>query len=388
MKITDIRTFLMDASAPGENSWRHWLFVKVYTDDGLYGVGECWGWPRVVELAIHELKPLIVGEDPQHIERLWQKMFSAVMGHGMTGVVGSGAITGIEMALWDIKGKALNTPVWNLLGGKIRERIRLYGHAFNMERAHDLVERGFTGLKLFGWKNCLSRVETLRETFGPDIDLMVDAGGGPWQTPRDAIALGRCLEPYSLLFYEDPVSSLDIKAVARVSDAVNIPIAIGENYPDIYALAPLVEREIIDVAQPDTGRFGGLSQMKKLSAIAEAHFVMIAPHDGSLGPVAEIAAVHLMATIPNFLILEHLVNDVPQRYEVMSGQPTIVDGHMIVPDTPGLGVDIDEKVIARYPPNPQPSMPLDAGASEYDFQFVAAHNKRAGWLEERTKGQS
>ena len=165
MRITDVRTFLMNASPPGKTTWRHWLFVKVYTDEGLYGVGECWGWPRVVETAIHDLKPLVIGEDPCHIERLWQKMFAAVMGHGMTGVVGSGAMTGIEMALWDIKGKVLETPVWNLLGGKMRDRIRLYGHAFDMARAEKLIERGFTGLKLFGWKDCVSRVETLRDAF-------------------------------------------------------------------------------------------------------------------------------------------------------------------------------------------------------------------------------
>ena len=380
MKITEIKTFLMNASPPGEVTWRHWLFVKVYTDEGLYGVGECWGWPRVVETAIHDLKALVIGEDPFHIERLWQKMFAAVMGHGMTGVVGSGAMTGIEIALWDIKGKALDTPVWNLLGGKMRDRIRLYGHAFDMQRAHELVGRGFTGLKVFGWKDCISRIEALRDAFGPDIDLMVDAGGGPWQTPRDAIALGRRLEPYALLFYEDPVSSLDIEAVARVSDAVDIPIAIGESHPGVFALAPLVEWGIIDVAQPDTGRFGGLLQMKKLAAIAEAHFVMLAPHAGSLGPVAEMASVHFLATIPNFLIQEHLVNDVPQRYEVMSGQPRIEDGHIIVPDTPGLGVDIDEEVVANHPPIGN-GMPVDEGASEYDFQYVAAHRKRARWLE-------
>ncbi len=380
MKITDVRTFLMNASPPGMANWRHWLFVKVHTDKGIYGVGECWGWPRVVETAIHDLKPLVTGEDPCHVERLWQRMFAAVMGHGMTGVVGSGAMTGIEMALWDIKGKALDTPVWNLLGGKMRDRVRLYGHAFDMERARQLVARGFTGLKLFGWKDCVPRVEALRDAFGPDIDLMVDAGGGPWQTPSDAIALGKRLEPFSLLFYEDPVSSLDIEAVSRVSDAVNIPIAMGESHPGVYSLAPLIERGIIDVAQPDTGRFGGLLQMKKLAAIAEAHSVMMAPHDGSLGPVAEMAAVHMVATIPNFLIQEHLACDVPQRYEVMSGQPVIEEGHIVVPDSPGLGVDIDEEVIARHPPKGH-DMPVDEDASEYDFQYVAAHGKRARWLE-------
>jgi galactonate dehydratase len=122
MKITEIRTFLMHAGRPATRSWaaRNWLFVKVYTDEGLYGVGEASGWPRVVETAIQDLTPLLIGEDPIHIERLWQKMFTAIMGHGLTGCVGGGAMTGIEMALWDLKGKALGVPVWNLLGGKMR----------------------------------------------------------------------------------------------------------------------------------------------------------------------------------------------------------------------------------------------------------------------------
>ena len=119
MRITDVRTFLVYGGTPERAGWRHWLFVKVHTDTGLYGVGECWGWPRVVQTAIEDLKPLVVGEDPFLIERIWQKLFASTQGHGMTGVVGSGAITGIELALWDLKGKALDTPVWNLLGGKI-----------------------------------------------------------------------------------------------------------------------------------------------------------------------------------------------------------------------------------------------------------------------------
>ena len=159
--ITDIRTFLVSGGTPERAGWRHWLFVKVHTDTGLYGVGECWGWPRVVQTAIEDLTPLVVGEDPFLIERIWQKLFASTQGHGMTGmtgVVGSGAITGIELALWDLKGKALDTPVWNLLGGKMRDRIRLYGHAFDEERARELVDRGFTAMKLFGWRDAVSRV--------------------------------------------------------------------------------------------------------------------------------------------------------------------------------------------------------------------------------------
>ncbi|MDD9988027.1 MAG: mandelate racemase/muconate lactonizing enzyme family protein [Spirochaetaceae bacterium] len=378
MRITDVRTFLVYGGTPERAGWRHWLFVKVHTDTGLYGVGECWGWPRVVQTAIEDLKPLVVGEDPFLIERIWQKLYASTQGHGMTGVVGSGAITGIELALWDLKGKALDTPVWNLLGGKMRDRIRLYGHAFDEERARELVDRGFTAMKLFGWRDAVSRVAKLRSEYGPEIDLMVDAGGGPWQTPADAISLGRRLERYGLLFYEDPVSAVDIDGLARVAQAVDLPIAIGEAYPDVFALRPLIERGIIDVAQPDTGRFGGLWQMKKLAAIAEAHQVMVAPHQGSLGPVAEMAAIHLLATLPNYLIHEYLVNDVPQRYEVMTGQPVIEDGHILVPDRPGLGVDLDEEAINRYPPHGN-AIPIDEDP-DYDFQYVAAHRRRAAWL--------
>ena len=377
MRITDVRTFLVSGGTPQRAGWRHWLFVKVHTDMGLYGVGECWGWPRVVQTAIEDLTQLVVGEDPFLIERIWQKLYASTQGHGMTGVVGSGAITGIELALWDLKGKALDTPVWNLLGGKMRDRIRLYGHAFDEERARELVDRGFTAMKLFGSRDAVSRVQRLRSEYGPEIHLMVDAGGGPWHTPADAIALGRRLERYGLLFYEDPVSAVDIDGLARVAQAVDLPIAISEAYPNMYALRPLIERGIIDVAQPDTGRFGVLWQMKKLAAIAEAHQVMVAPHQGSLGPVAEI---HLLATLPNYLIHEYLVNDVPQRFEVMTGQPVIEDGHILVPDRPGLGVDLDEHAVERYPPHGN-AIPIEEDP-DYDYQSVAAHRRGTSWLAE------
>ena len=207
---------------------------------------------------------------------------------------------------------------------------------------------------------------------------MVDVHGPPWLTTRDAIALGRALEDYDL-FYEDPVAPENIDAIARVSEAVDIPIAAGERHAGIWSVKELIEREIIDVVQPDTGRAGGLSQMKKIAAMAEAHYCSMAPHDGSLGPVAEMAAVHLMATLPNFLILEHLEDDVPQRYEVMIGQPKIVDGHIIVPDTPGLGIDIVEEAIAKYPSSGNIAIPDDS----YDYQYIQARQGRALWLSEQ-----
>jgi galactonate dehydratase len=296
----------------------------------------------------------------------------------MTGIVGGGSITGIEMALWDIKGKALGQPVWNLLGGKMRDKVRVYAHAHQTERARELLERGYTAIKTGGIKNCVESVDAIRKEVGPEIDLMVDVHGPPWLTTRDAIALGHALEDCDLLFYEDPVAPENIDAIARVSDAVDIPIAAGERHAGIWGVKELIEREIIDVVQPDTGRAGGLSQMKKIAAIAEAHYCTMAPHDGSLGPVAEMAAVHLMATLPNFLILEHLEDDVHQRYEVMTGQPEIVDSHIIVPDSPGLGVDIVEEAIAHYPSSGNIGMPDDS----YDYQYVHARQGRSLWLSE------
>jgi len=379
MKIIEVKTYLMDASPPESQSWkaRNWLFIKVLTDEGVYGVGEASGWPRVVETAIKDLAPLLIGEDPFHIERLWQKMMIAMMGHGMTGVVGSGAMTDIEIALWDLKGKALGVPVWNLFGGQLHKRVRLYSHARTPERARELVGRGYTALKTGGVTGVVASVDALRKEVGPDVDLMVDAHGPPWLTTRDAIALGHALEDYHLLFYEDPVAPENIESIARVAEAVDIPIAAGERHSHIHGVRQLIEREIIDVVQPDTGRAGGLSQMKKMAAMAEAHYIMIAPHDGSLGPVAEMAAVHLMSTLPNFLILEHLEDDVPQRYEVMTGQPEIADGHIIVPNTPGLGVDIVEEAIAKYPSRGNIAIPRDVDT----YQYVLARPERARWAE-------
>jgi galactonate dehydratase len=378
MKITEIKTYLMHAGPPDSAGWskRNWLFVKVLTDEGITGIGEASGWPRVVELAIHDLAPLVIGEDPFHIEKLWQKMLLAMMGHGMTGVVGSGAMTGIEMALWDIKGKALNTPVWNLLGGKIRDRIWAYPHASTPERAHEMVERGFTALKTGGVTDPLQRVRALREAVGPDVDLMLDAHGPPWLTTRDAIHLGRALEEYDLLFYEDPVAPEDIESLARVAGAVNVPIAAGERLGTIHGLRALIEREIVDVVQPDTGRGGGLLQMKKIAAMAEAHGIGFAPHSGSLGPVAAFACLHLLATLPNCLIMEHLEDDVPQRYEVVTPLLEIVDGHILVPNTPGLGVEIVEDAIACYPASGNISEPRME-----ELSYVQARRKRARWIE-------
>ena len=278
----------MERTTPGPGRLRrNWLFVKILTDEGIHGVGEGSGWPRVVQTAVEELSQVLVGEDPTNIERLTHKLRSALMaGHGVTGVVGGGAMAGIEMALWDIKGKALDTPLWNLLGGKLRDSIRLYAHTASPERARELVDRGYDALKMFGGAidHSVDRVEAVRNEIGDKIDLMYDAGSHPWLTVRDAIHLGKRLEAYNLLFLEEPVGPGNADAMARVADNVDIPIATGEHLAGVSDFRELIEREIIDVAQPDTGRAGGLSELKKIATMAEAHYVTFAPHDGTLGP--------------------------------------------------------------------------------------------------------
>lgn len=378
MKITDIKTYLMQvgprpalpgalpAGVAGEADFRgsrNWLFVKIETDEGITGIGECSGWPRVVQTAVLDYRTILVGEDPRDIDRLWHRMFVASMGHGMLGTVGGGALTGIEMALWDIKGKALGQPIWNLLGGRFRDKIRVYGHAKTPERARELLERGYKAVKVgFTGAVEIDRVAAVREAVGANVDVMVDAHGPSWMTAKDAILVGRELEPLDLLFYEDPVAPENLDALQRVRDSVDIPLAAGERVSNIWGIRPYIERELVDVIQPDTGRAGGITQMRKMAAMAEAHYITMAPHSGSLGPVAEFAALHVMATIPNALMLERVEIDWPGRYEVVTPVLQAIDGYLPVPDAPGLGVELVEEEIEKYPSRRNVGdMPADDG---------------------------
>ena len=401
MKITAIKTFLMHAGSPQLKSWaadgsfgtqvfsgnltgtRNWLFVKVYTDEGVVGIGECSGWPRVIETAVQDLKALLIGEDPQHIERLWQKMQIAIMGHGMTGTVGAGAMTGIDMALWDIKGKVLGVPVWSLLGGQVRSQVRMYAHASTPETALALKARGVTALNCGGVSNPVRKIAALREAVGDEIDLRIDLHGPPWLTPADAATLARELEPYKLLFMEDPIAAENLDGYRRIRDASNIPLAAGERMSTIFGLRELIEQELVDVVQPDTGRAGGITQMKKIAAMAEAHHIMMAPHSGSLGPVAEYAALHLLAAIPNTLFLERIEDDWDGRAHTALPALHQENGFLTVPTAPGLGVDIDEDFVARFPSQANVSIPVTPASGAYaegtfeEHVYVQSRLKRA-----------
>ncbi|HEX2035589.1 MAG TPA: mandelate racemase/muconate lactonizing enzyme family protein [Chloroflexota bacterium] len=380
MKITDIKTFLVDATPPG--GWggggRNWLFIKVETDEGIVGYGEASGWPRVIQTAVEDFKTILIGQDPGRIELLWQKMLLGMMGHGMTGVVGAGAMTGVEVALWDILGKKLGVPVVDLLGGRCRERVRVYAHASEPQRALQLVEAGYTALKCGGLRHPVRTVRRLREALPDEIDLCIDVHGPPWFTVPDAIRVGQELEEYDLLFYEDPVPPENLDALAKVSESLSLPVAAGERSSTIYGCRELIEREIVDVLQPDMGRVGGIYQMKKIAAQAEAHHIMMAPHDGSNGPLCEAAAVHVMASVPNFLILEHRADDVPWRYELVTELP-VVDGAIEVPRRPGLGVEFNEDVARAHPGVPNVAAVTPANLER---MYVEARSQRRRLFQE------
>ncbi len=361
-KITAIRTHLMQAGPLGVSGWaadvknsitsgtRNWLFVTVETDAGLIGLGEASGWPRVVETAINDIAHVLVGQDAFDIERLSQRMSVAMMGHGMNGVVGQGAIAGIDIALWDIKGKALGVPVWQLLGGRMRDRIRAYAHASTPEQARDAMAAGFTAIKTGGVANPVAKARAIRAAIGDDCDLMIDLHGPPWLTLPDAIAICQELAPLRPLFVEEPLAPENTEGYRALRRAVTVPLAAGERHGALHGVAPLLFENLVDVIQPDTGRAGGLTGLRKLAALAEARFATVAPHSGSLGPVAEYAAMHLLAAIPNALILERMVPDWPGRATtIKGGTPVMVDGHVLVPDAPGLGVEIDLDFVAANP---------------------------------------
>jgi galactonate dehydratase len=360
-RITAIRTHLMQAGPLGVSGWaadvkqsittgtRNWLFVTVETDAGITGIGEGSGWPRVVEAAVRDLAHVMVGEDAFAIERLWQSMHVAIMGHGMSGVVGQGAIGAIDMALWDIKGKALGVPVWQLLGGKVRDRIRAYGHASTPDQAREAVAKGYRAIKTGGVTNPVEKAAAIRDAVGPQVDLMVDLHGPPWLTAPDAIAICNALEPLNPLFVEEPLAPEDMAGYRRLRDATRVPIAAGERHGGLHGLAPLLLEGLVDVAQPDSGRAGGITGLRKIAALAEARFATVAPHAGSLGPVAEFAALHLLAAIPNALMLEKMDPDWPGRAQTVTRQPMLQDGWILVPHEPGLGVGIDEAFVAAHP---------------------------------------
>jgi galactonate dehydratase len=372
MKITRVSSLVVNANM------RNWIFVKVETDqDGLYGWGEAtleWKTKGVVG-AIDDVSRLLIGEDPRRIEHLYQIMCRQYFWR--VGIEGMTAISGIEQALWDIKGKWLNVPVYELLGGRVRDRVRVYTHLGGgqmksmyestepqefAERALAVQAAGYTGLKfmavprtepvegLQSVRYAERLVRAVREAVGPEVDLMVDLHART--LPPMAIQYCHAFEPYGLLFFEEPCPTEDIEATAQVTRQSRIPIATGERLVGRNQFRELFERRACHIIQPDLSHCGGLWEARKIAAIAESYSMAVAPHNPN-GPIATAAVVHFALSTPNWLIQEAIANDVPWRNEVITNPIEVVNGYIDPPTRPGLGIDVDEQAAAKHPFQPE-----------------------------------
>jgi galactonate dehydratase len=361
MKITKIETFLV---RPGS---RNYVFVRVHTDEGLYGVGEAYsaGPDDAVAAVIHDFEEWLIGRDPREIEFIWQLLYNASRFPG--GVVTNAAISGIEHALWDIKGKALGVPVYELLGGKCRDHVRVYIHsggATPEELADNTARRleryGCDAVKVSPFapghqrqggaavnRMAAARMEALRRTLGDDVEIAVDAHATIFEPVR-ALQLSQALKPYNPYFFEEPTRPENIDALAALRRQMDVPLATGEMLYTKYEFRDLLVRGAADIVQPDICCAGGLLEQKKIAAMAEAFYATIAPHN-PVGPVATAVNVHLAACTPNFLILEYLPDDEPGRRELVDEPMRLVDGHLELPTKPGLGIDLNVEAFEQYP---------------------------------------
>ena len=378
MKIVGIKTRIVYAN------WRNWVFVETYCDNGLVGVGEATleNFERSVASTVEDLKWLLIGEDPLNIELLYRKMFVHPFWQG--GPILQTAISGIEMSLWDILGKTLGAPLYKLIGGKYREKIRLYangwcsGLAYPEEFADaaiNTVKKGFTALKFdpFGvaeqiieekaFREALNRISAVREAVGDHIELMIEAHGR--FNTSTAKMLAKKIEPYNVSWLEEPVFPGNIEQLLEVKRSTSIPIAAGERLYTRNDFWLLFSKQAVDIVQPDICHVGGIMELKKISAMAEANYIMMAPHIGGNGPIATAACMHLMTNIPNALILEYFI-DVPWKERVVLPPLKIENGYAYVPESPGLGITVNEEEIEKYP---YKESHIDLYSSNYKYHF-------------------
>lgn len=361
MKVTQIKTFICHAYRT------NWVFVKVITDSGLYGVGEAtleYREPTVVQ-AIKELERYLVGKDPHNIEAFWHDTYRDAYWRG--GVVLMSALAGVEMALWDIKGKDLGVPVYQLLGGKVRDSVKCYANAWFAgakkpeefaQKAKIAVKNGFSGLKWdpFGKEylnidpkhlnDALDCIAAVKDAVGDQVHLIIE-GHGRFNVPT-AVRIGNALEKFGILWFEEPIPPDDKKGIAWVRSKIATPVSGGERLYSRFEYADYLRMECADFWQPDVSHAGGIMEVRKIAAMAESHYIPVCPHNPS-GPVANAATLQLAACIPNFYLLETMANDIPWRADVSTEKVKFENSEMFIPDLPGLGIDINEEEIAKHP---------------------------------------
>ncbi|MGD0328868.1 MAG: mandelate racemase/muconate lactonizing enzyme family protein [Nitrososphaeria archaeon] len=380
MKITNIEPILCDGG------FRPWTFVKVSTDEGIIGYGDCTDWGKALTVAeeVKQLGQTVIGEDPNNIEKLWWKMYNQNI--RAIGGIAHKALAGIDIALWDIKGKSLGVPVYELLGGRFHSQLRLYWTHCGWTRflfnevigkpklntkediaklGKEVVQRGYTGLKtnildLHGTgrsrqiggqidnqiiQDAIDIVGTFRESVGENLDIMLDVACMFNET--SAIKLARALEPYNLLWLEEPVPIEDAGTCKTVRMSTKTPICMSEGLYQAVQFKPFLDLHAIDVAMLDIP-WNGITGGKKIANLCEMYYMPVAPHNCH-SPLATFINAHLCATLSNFLILELDVDDVPWRDEVVSEPIKVNNGYLELPTKPGFGVDLNEDEIAKHP---------------------------------------
>ncbi len=371
MKITHVTPLLVD----------RFLFVRIETDAGITGIGESgtWGHLEASAAAIRKFGDYLIGRDPRPIEHHWNVMHRA---NHFTGGAINGAISAIDIALWDIKGKLYGVPVYELLGGRMRDKARVYGHVKGRTRDSLIAEAvrlkglGFNALghlnplldedettpyfKTHAQKieDAAETVRLLREAVGPTVDLCIEIHRR--MTPPEAIALARAIEPYKPMFYEDPLRPNDPDAMAYVANQIHIPVATGERFFSLFQFQTLLNRRAVTYLRPDVCLCGGITGTKKVAAMAEANDCMIVPHN-PLSIISTAACLQIAACIPNFAIQEY-----PTQTPEIDGASAVlgegmafglqeqIGGFITIPDGPGIGLALVDDIEAKFPPRPRP----------------------------------
>ena len=362
MIITDLRTFVVG------NPWKNWVFLELYTDEGTVGHGEATGGlsttPNVAQ--IEEIRSLVVGQDPMNVRALWEHLQKSLyFRYGP-------AVSGIEMACWDIIGQKLSAPVWQLLGGTLAPRLRAYANGWYSgprdpkgfaEGARDVVEKGYTALKFdpFGhayktmspWelRESLKLVEAVREAVGDNVDIMIEAHDR-FTVPM-AVHIGRELARFSPFWLEAPVMSTDLNATIEVARSQPVRIAAGERLGEALGFCELLHSRVIDIVQPEVLQCGGVQGLAGVAAIASAYGGWIAPHNAQ-SPFTTMVNAHVAAASPSFLVQETFDDFLePWSQEIMTGCTPVRDGYIELPTKPGFGVEFVHEAMAEHPYSPQ-----------------------------------
>lgn len=346
IKITKLETFLVKP---------RWLFLKVHTDAGIVGLGEpiTEGRAKTCATAVEEIAPYLIGKDPRRVVHHWQAIYRHAFYRG--GPILTSALSGIDQALWDIKGKALGVPVYELLGGPTRDRVRVYAHSSQPEDMKKKIQQGFRAFKTGPAKRpgrqpriienpaaiqyAAERFAALRAAAGPEIDIGIDFHGAISQ--QTARLLIKALEPYQPMFIEEPVNCQEVDVMADIARGTHLPIATGERIFTKWGFREILEKKAASILQPDLCHAGGITEVRLIAGMAEAFYAAIAPHN-PLGPISLAAGLQIAASIPNFLCQEQVSLGVGYVKKPF----TIENGFIPLPDGPGLGLELDDNALA------------------------------------------